>query len=500
MQRTTRILMCTVMLAFGAQMAGSQGITFDATDVQTIFAVGNTITYRIDTLTTSADIGAPGQTSWDFGSFNTTSRMTLRSLPLASTTYATDFPQATHALRDTAFTYSFVYEALGTTVTLKGTGFVYYALTGNLVNYGLKGGGNAYFFGNPYPAQGQWLNSPASVDYALPLQLSKTWNADYTESISGTATLGTLTLPFGPLDTRHNVTYTVDAYGTLTLPGAKVQNALRIRKVDRFVSSTTNGLRVGYIFVAKNGASVQFTANDSSATSGTVSVSSIQWTEGMWEELLPIELASFTAMQFDGKSVKLEWTTLSETNNFGFYIQRKGPDDREFNELPGAFVAGHGTTVVPQKYSYLDKLGSAGAWWYRLKQVDLNGAVHFSEPIQVGAVTGVQEITPTSFELAQNYPNPFNPVTTIGFRVSGEKNGAGGWGLGSSWVKLAVYDMLGREVAVLVNEKKEPGSYEVKFDGTGLSSGVYFYRMHAGDPSTSSGRSFVQMRSLLLLR
>ncbi len=102
MQGTIRIVMCAMMLAFGAQIAGAQGITFDATDVQTIFAVGNTITYRIDTLTTSANIGAPGQTSWNFVRFNTTSRMSLQSLPLASTTYAADFPQATHALRDTA--------------------------------------------------------------------------------------------------------------------------------------------------------------------------------------------------------------------------------------------------------------------------------------------------------------------------------------------------------------------------------------------------------------
>ena len=497
MQRTMRILVCAAILAFGAQIAGSQGITFDATDVQAIFAVGNTITYRIDTLTTSANIGAPGQTSWNFVGFNTTSKMTLKSLPVASTAYATAFPQATHALRDTAFTYSFIYAALGTTVTLKGTGFVYYALTGNLVNYGLRGGGNAYLFGNPYPAQGQWLNSPASVDYNLPLQFSKTWTTDYTETISGNATLGSITLPIGPIDTRHTLTYTVDAYGTLTLPGVQLQRALRIRKLDRFVSSTTNGLRVGYIFVAKNGATVQMTANDTSATSGTVSVSSVQWTEGMWEETLPIELASFTATQWDGKSVKLEWTTLSETNNFGFYIQKKGPDDGEFNELPGSFVAGHGTTVVPQKYSYLDIPKNSGAWWYRLKQVDLDGAVHLSEPTQVRAVTSVQEIIPTSYELAQNYPNPFNPVTTIGFRVQGGGSGETGSNTrnaqpGTQHVLLSVYDLLGREVAVLVDERKAPGSYEVKFDGNELSSGVYFYRIRAGD--------FVQTRKLLLAR
>ena len=90
---------------------------------------------------------------------------------------------------------------------------------------------------------------------------------------------------------------------------------------------------------------------------------------------------------------------------------------------------------------------------------------------------------PLQFSLAQNYPNPFNPVTTIGYRVSG---------LGSSWVRLAVYDILGREVSVLVNERREAGVHEVKFDGAGLASGVYFYRLQAG--------SFMETKKLLLLR
>jgi photosystem II stability/assembly factor-like uncharacterized protein len=78
---------------------------------------------------------------------------------------------------------------------------------------------------------------------------------------------------------------------------------------------------------------------------------------------------------------------------------------------------------------------------------------------------------PSQFTLAQNYPNPFNPGTTIGFRV---------WGLGSSVVKLSVYDILGREVAALVNEPKVPGEYTVRFDGTRFASGVYYYRLTAG--------------------
>jgi hypothetical protein len=95
---------------------------------------------------------------------------------------------------------------------------------------------------------------------------------------------------------------------------------------------------------------------------------------------------------------------------------------------------------------------------------------------------------PEVCSLSQNYPNPFNPTTTIGYTVgavSGQQTAV-------SRVRLVVYDLLGREVAVLVDEKKEPGVYEVKFDGGNLSSGVYLYRMLAG--------SHVESKKFLLLR
>jgi hypothetical protein len=79
---------------------------------------------------------------------------------------------------------------------------------------------------------------------------------------------------------------------------------------------------------------------------------------------------------------------------------------------------------------------------------------------------------PESFTLEQNWPNPFNPRTTVGIRQQA---------VGSRWMKLAVYDLLGREVAVLIDEMKEPGRFEVSFDGSKLSSGMYIYRLTAGD-------------------
>jgi hypothetical protein len=93
-------------------------------------------------------------------------------------------------------------------------------------------------------------------------------------------------------------------------------------------------------------------------------------------------------------------------------------------------------------------------------------------------MTGVHSDSRSSPEFAvmQNYPNPFNASTTLRYTVAGTGHEA----LGTSWVKLAVYDILGREVAVLVNDKLEAGFHEVRFNGEGLSSGVYFYRLQAG--------------------
>jgi hypothetical protein len=96
--------------------------------------------------------------------------------------------------------------------------------------------------------------------------------------------------------------------------------------------------------------------------------------------------------------------------------------------------------------------------------------------------TGVEARSdkPEEFILEQNFPNPFNPSTTIAFRIPALKQGSGGRGAESGWVKLTVFDILGREVAVLVNERMEPGEHRVSFDGRGLGSGVYYYRLDAG--------------------
>ena len=96
---------------------------------------------------------------------------------------------------------------------------------------------------------------------------------------------------------------------------------------------------------------------------------------------------------------------------------------------------------------------------------------------------------PAEYSLSQNFPNPFNPTTLIRYQVPGV-----------SEVKLVVYDFLGREVSVLENGRREAGAHEVKFDGTGLASGVYFYRLQARHTDGAQAGTYMQTRKLLLLR
>jgi hypothetical protein len=185
---------------------------------------------------------------------------------------------------------------------------------------------------------------------------------------------------------------------------------------------------------------------------------------------LPVQLVSFCAVSRSA-GAELSWKTMSETNNYGFYIQRRGANEAAFADIDGAFIAGHGTSAVPQQYSYVDPSGVAGSW-YRLRQVDLDGTTNYSDAVQAGIATSVEESTPQAFRLLQNYPNPFNPTTVVSFQLPV-----------ASMVRLVVYDLLGREVATLVNEMQVAGTHSVTFDARGLSSGSYLCRLTAGGAS-----------------
>ncbi|MBK9098310.1 MAG: T9SS type A sorting domain-containing protein [bacterium] len=106
-------------------------------------------------------------------------------------------------------------------------------------------------------------------------------------------------------------------------------------------------------------------------------------------------------------------------------------------------------------------------------------------------ITSVKDelIQPTEFILEQNYPNPFNPSTVISYQLPV-----------SSEITLNVFDVLGNEIATLVDEYKPAGRCEVEFNAASLPSGVYFYQLRAVDPSTGSGQAYVNTKNMLLLK
>jgi len=182
------------------------------------------------------------------------------------------------------------------------------------------------------------------------------------------------------------------------------------------------------------------------------------------EPTVPVELSSFAVFNQGGNAV-LEWSTESETNNFGFEIQRKGVV-QNFKKV--GFVPGYGTTTSLHHYNFTDVELPAGTYYYRLKQMDHDGSFEISE------AKSVVLSTPSDYKLEQNFPNPFNAETVLRYQINQNLGDAVD-------VKLLVYNSLGELVRTLVNERQSNGKYAVTWDGRdnngiSVSSGTYISR------------------------
>lgn len=187
---------------------------------------------------------------------------------------------------------------------------------------------------------------------------------------------------------------------------------------------------------------------------------------------LPVELNSFS-FAIDGNNVMLHWSTLTEINNSGFNIERSDKSNHWSNI---GFAAGNGSTNSPSEYFFKDGNLSTGIFKYRLKQIDFNGNFQYYN-LSNDVVIGL----PGNFSLSQNFPNPFNPNTVISYHLP----------LGS-FVILKVYDLSGKEISTLVDEKQDAGSYSAVFSGAAISSGVYIYRLQTEYFSESKKMSLIK--------
>lgn len=187
--------------------------------------------------------------------------------------------------------------------------------------------------------------------------------------------------------------------------------------------------------------------------------------------IVPVELSSFTAENIDTEVI-LKWSTATETNNRGFEIEKKSIKG-EWERI--GYVPGFGTTTEPKTYTFADENVSSGIYTYRLKQIDFDGSVNYSNEVEI-EISG-----PKDFALYQNYPNPFNPSTTIKFALPEKAN-----------VQLTIFNSLGEKVAELFEGELDEGYHEVNFDASMFSSGIYLYQLQAGN--------FNSVKKMLLLK
>ena len=195
---------------------------------------------------------------------------------------------------------------------------------------------------------------------------------------------------------------------------------------------------------------------------------------------LPVELASFRGT-VTPRGVALSWVTASEKNNAGFMLVRNGSVIASYQFSPE--LRGKGTTTSVTNYAFLDANVETGqTYTYQLRSVDFDGSVHdYAQRVTVEVREPIQPPVFT-YNLEQNYPNPFNPTTNIRYSIRD-----------AGLVTLKVYDLLGREVATLVNQAQPPGNYQVTFDASRLtSSGMYIYRLQSG--------SFTRTMKMLLVK
>lgn len=221
---------------------------------------------------------------------------------------------------------------------------------------------------------------------------------------------------------------------------------------------------------------------------GRINVSSLL------ESMLPVELSSFTATA-GKKDVKLKWRTETETNNYGFEVQRKitssPQSEGDFSDWESiGFVNGNNNSNSPKEYSFIDNnLIGGKTFLYRLKQIDNDGRFEYSKTIEVS-------IAVNDFVLHQNYPNPFsakgnspsggNSVTTIRYELPVK-----------SFVTLKVYNAIGEEVAVLVNDFKNEGKYSETFSvDPVMASGVYYCKIEADD----NGKIFSKTIKMIVMK
>ena len=288
-------------------------------------------------------------------------------------------------------------------------------------------------------AAGPKLAADAMYDITKPIPLPINASAAVTVNATGFGAGMTITW-----------TVTPDMVGTASVAGV----------------ASTDGLSNTITATGPGSATVTVSASDGTDTTNELTIT--------FSQQEAAELATFGGELVDDRVV-VSWSTASQTNNAGWRLLRSV--DGENFEAVSELVQGAGTSDAMLSYSIEDvNLPSNEKVWYQLEQVDLDGSISRSNPVEV--LLGARMPVPTVFS-TNVYPNPFNPSTTISYDLPNE-----------SFVSIVIYDAIGQEIRRLVSEQTAAGRYRVQWDaldtqGRAVGSGVYIAKVEAGSFSSS---------------
>jgi len=192
---------------------------------------------------------------------------------------------------------------------------------------------------------------------------------------------------------------------------------------------------------------------------------------------IAVRLISLDAV-IDGDDIRLSWQMAEEVNQAGYNILRSDSKEGVYKKVNKNIIFAKGQGVTTTNYEYVDAPENIAPFFYKLDGLSLDGAHEYFGPVEAHFLTGVEEQgAPKVFALRHNYPNPFNPTTTIRYDLAGQVA-----------VSLLLYDVTGRLVRTLVDEKQPVGRYSVVWNGrdaagSPVASGIYFIRFKAGGHS-----------------
>ena len=201
------------------------------------------------------------------------------------------------------------------------------------------------------------------------------------------------------------------------------------------------------------------------------------------DESLPVQMTNLMAVASQEDGITLSWRTESETDCAGFHVWRSLIEGAEYTCITTTMIPGQGNSSSAYDYRWNDRnVEDDVIYYYKIEEISIDGTSQFFGPVEVKGVSPI----PKEFALSRNYPNPFNPTTTFKYQLPEDVD-----------LLITIYNLLGKNIKILINEPKQAGYYSSTWDGTDqyslrVSSGIYFIHMRAG--------SFNKVRKITLLR